>query len=220
MRGVTGQISVLQKVIESHPTKYRKMAELGAYASVSADCAGGDLQPFFAQRNIDPGTTMKRNEFVRPAPDTRADQELAIAIARLERSEGGPAANAHRSVAAKQPAGQAGHMRVPSGGQAGHVRVPSNGQPGHMRVPSNGGAVDPKLRAPPLPASAAKGGYKIHSHAATAPPLQHGYSMLGEALAQHGPAAGHNEAFGESTSLEAIFQRLNTASAGASGHAV
>ena len=174
---------------------------------------------------------MKRNEFVRPAPDTRADQELAIAIARLERTEGGPAADAHRSVAAKQPAGQAGHMRVPSGGPggrvrvpsggpAGHVRVPSNGQPGHMRVHSNASTVDPKLRAPPLPASAAKGGYKLHSHAATAPPLQHGYSMLGEAPAQHGPAAGRDEAFGESTSIEAIFQRLNSASAGALCHAM
>ena len=195
-------------------------AEPGAHASISADCAGGDLQPFFAQRNIDPGTTMKRNEFVRPAPDTRADQELAIAIARLERTEGGPAADAHRSVAAKQPAGQAGHMRVPSGGQGGHVRVPSNGQPGHMRVHSNGGTVDPKLRAPALPASAAKGGYKLHSHAATAPPLQHGYSMLGEAPAQHGPAAGQDEAFGESFSIESIFQRLNSASAGAFCHAM
>jgi hypothetical protein len=196
------------------------MTELGAHASISADCVGGDLQPFFAQRNIDPGTTMQRNEFVRPAPDTRADQELAIAIARLERSEGGPAANAHRSVAAKQPAGQAGHMRVPSGGPAGHVRVPSNGQPGHMRVHSNGSTIDPKLRAPPLPASAAKGGYKLHSHAATAPPLQHGYSMLGEAPAKLGPAAGQDEASGGATSLEAIFQRLNSASAGTLGHSV
>lgn len=161
---------------------------------------------------------MKRNDYVRPAPDTRADHELAIAIARLERSEGGPAADGHRSAAAAQPLGQPGHMRVPSGGGApGHMRVPSGGEapPGHMRRPS-AGQVDPSRLAPPLlPASAAKGGYK-GSHAATAPPLQHGYSMQGEAPRRDGPAAAvHAVTLRGRSGFEAAIQNLNRAGAGA-----
>ncbi len=143
-----------------------------AVLTVHRPCtAGGDLQPFFAQRNIDPGASMKSNQFVTPvAPDSRADHELAIALARLEHQQrsGAPAVTISRAQAtAAQPAGRPVALRVPGGNQPTAAPSSSSGSQydGFRPAGGHGGLPQrpPAEAAPPL--------HYVGRASAAAPPM-------------------------------------------------